>query len=49
VWARISKNGKSLLRKLLKKKPDSRFTIEEALAHPWFSEASPDEIDEVDK
>ena len=39
LWGRVSLAAKDLIAKMLKKDPDLRVTIDQAMAHPWFSEA----------
>ena len=38
-WKKVNPECPSLLRRMLDKNPDSRFSIEEVLAHPWFTQA----------
>lgn len=35
-WQKISNEAKDLIKKLLKKNPKSRITVEQAMLHPWF-------------
>lgn len=37
VWKKISKDGKTLLAELLRKKADQRTSVSEALLHPWLA------------
>lgn len=37
IWKTISKDAKSLIRKLLKKDINLRYTSSEALLHPWIA------------
>jgi calcium-dependent protein kinase len=37
-WDRVSKKAKDLIDKFLKKNPDERISLEDALKHPWFIE-----------
>jgi calcium-dependent protein kinase len=50
VWETISLEAKDLLRHLLDRHPQSRFTAEQVLAHPWFNifESSPDVPPQID-
>lgn len=36
IWARVTKQGKDLITKLIVKKPEDRLTAAKALEHPWF-------------
>ncbi|CAE8647873.1 unnamed protein product, partial [Polarella glacialis] len=40
VWKKISKDGKTLLAELLRKKADQRTSVGEALQHPWLQRRS---------
>lgn len=40
-WMRVSKEGKDLVRKLLRKDPETRPTAKTVLSHPWFRPADP--------
>jgi serine/threonine protein kinase len=41
IWEKVSTNAKDLISHLLKVDPTRRYTVPEALAHPWFSEIMP--------
>ena len=36
-WRSLSKQGMSLIKRLLCRTPEDRITAEEALHHPWFA------------
>lgn len=41
VWEKVSPEAKDLISHLLQIDPAKRYTVSEALAHPWFSTAIP--------
>merc|ERR1711862_35120 len=41
-WAKVSAEAKDLISKLLDTNPNTRFSAERALAHPWFKMSSDD-------
>ena len=36
-WDNISANAKNLLHRLVRKNPEERITLEDALQHPWIT------------
>eukprot|EP00440_Ansanella_granifera_P020691 gb/GFBE01022464.1/.p1 GENE.gb/GFBE01022464.1/~~gb/GFBE01022464.1/.p1 ORF type:complete len:649 (+),score=159.84 gb/GFBE01022464.1/:1-1947(+) len=46
VWKKISKEGKTLLAELLRKKADQRTSVGEALMHPWLAKKTANLPDE---
>eukprot|EP00931_Biecheleriopsis_adriatica_P075925 TRINITY_DN49697_c0_g1_i1.p1 TRINITY_DN49697_c0_g1~~TRINITY_DN49697_c0_g1_i1.p1 ORF type:complete len:668 (+),score=135.07 TRINITY_DN49697_c0_g1_i1:92-2005(+) len=46
VWRKISKDGKTLLAELLRKKADQRTSVGEALMHPWLAKKTANFPDE---
>lgn len=40
VWSFVSEEAKDLLEHLMDMNPNRRFTVQEAMNHPWFSDIS---------
>jgi serine/threonine protein kinase len=44
MWKQTSGPAKDLIKRMLTSSPSSRITVENALAHPWFDQATTEMI-----
>jgi len=46
-WAKISKDAQDLIKRMLDLNADTRFTVDQCLAHVWFKDASAESLGDV--